>query len=62
MFKTHIYTYIAIAIWAVASVLVLLYAPRTNHKRINCTQAEFHPDYTADMKEQCRLVRSGRLL
>jgi hypothetical protein len=31
--KTHLYTYIAIAIaiWAVASVLVLLYAPRTNN-------------------------------
>jgi hypothetical protein len=29
--KTHIYTYIAIAIWAVAGVLVLLYAPRTNN-------------------------------
>jgi hypothetical protein len=31
MIKTHIYTYIAIAMWAVASVLVLLYAPRTNN-------------------------------
>ena len=62
MFKTHIYTYIAIAIWAVAAVLVLLYAPRTNHKRIDCTQAEFHPDFTAEMKEQCRMMRSGRLL
>jgi hypothetical protein len=29
--KTHLYTYIAIVIWAVASVLVLLYAPRTNN-------------------------------
>jgi hypothetical protein len=29
--KTHIYTCIAIAIWVVAGVLVLLYAPRTNN-------------------------------
>jgi hypothetical protein len=29
--KTHIYAYVAIAIWAVAGVLVLLYAPRTNN-------------------------------
>ena len=29
--KTHLYTYIAIVIWAVAAVLVLLYAPRTNN-------------------------------
>jgi len=30
--------------------------------RIDCSVAEFHPDYTTEMKEQCRLVRSGRLL
>jgi hypothetical protein len=28
--KTHLYTYIAVGIWAVAVVLVMLYAPRTN--------------------------------
>jgi hypothetical protein len=60
--KTHIYTYLAICIWAVASVLVLLYAPRTNHKRIDCSMSEIHPDFTAEMKEQCRLARSNRLL
>jgi hypothetical protein len=53
---------LAIALWAVAGVLVLLYAPRTDHKRIDCSQAEFHPDFTPEMREQCRLVRSGRLL
>ena len=35
--KTHIYTYLAICIWAVASVLVLLYAPRTNNPT-NCQE------------------------
>jgi hypothetical protein len=35
--KTHIYTYIAIGIWAVAVVLVLLYAPRTNNPT-NCQE------------------------
>lgn len=51
-----------IAAWTLAATLIYLCAPRTNHKRIDCSQAEFHPDFTADMKEQCRLVRSGRLL
>jgi hypothetical protein len=35
--KTHIYSYIAIAIWTVAVVLVLLYAPRTNNPT-NCQE------------------------
>jgi hypothetical protein len=60
--KTHLYTYIAIVIWAVAAVLVLLYAPRTNERRIDCSLAEFHPDYTPEMRKQCRLVRSGARL
>jgi hypothetical protein len=51
-----------IAAWAIAATLVLLYAPRTDHKRIDCSMAEHHPDFTQDMKEQCRLARSGRLL
>jgi hypothetical protein len=59
--KTYIYG-IAIVLWAVTCVLALLYVPRTNHKRIDCSVAEFHPDYTIEMKEQCRMVRSGRLL
>jgi hypothetical protein len=37
MIKTHIYTYIAIGLWAVASVLVLLYAPRS-HNPTNCKE------------------------
>jgi hypothetical protein len=35
--RTHLYTYIAIAMWAVAVVLVLLYAPRTNNPT-NCQE------------------------
>jgi hypothetical protein len=54
--------FVPVLAWAVAAALVLMYAPRSDHKRIDCTQAEFHPDYTAEMKEQCRLMRSGRLL
>jgi hypothetical protein len=60
--RGNLYLVIALAIWVVALVLVFMYAPRTHTKRLDCTVAEYHPDYTPDMKEQCRLVRSGRLL
>jgi hypothetical protein len=62
MKHVRIKAFLAIALWAVSAAMVLLYAPRTNNKRIDCSQAEFHPDFTPEMKEQCRLVRSGRLL
>ena len=52
---------IAIVVWAVTVVLILLFAPRTDQRRIDCEQVEFHPDYTAEMKEQCRMMRSGKM-
>ncbi len=52
---------IAIVVWAVTVVLVLLFAPRTDQRRIDCEQVEFHPDYTAEMKEKCRMMRSGKM-
>lgn len=52
---------IPIVAWVVVAVLVLMYAPRTDNKRIDCDQIEYHPDYTAEMKEQCRMMRSGKM-
>ncbi len=52
---------IAIVVWAITVVLVLLFAPRTDQRRIDCEQVEFHPDYTAEIKEQCRMMRSGKM-
>ena len=52
---------IAIVVWAITVVLILLFAPRTDQRRIDCEQVEFHPDYTAEMKEQCRMMRSGKM-
>lgn len=52
---------IAIVVWAITVVLVLLFAPRTDQRRIDCEQVEFHPDYTSEMKEQCRMMRSGKM-
>jgi hypothetical protein len=45
---------IAIVVWAVTLTLVLLFAPRTDQKRIDCEQVEFHPDYSPKIKEKCR--------
>jgi hypothetical protein len=52
---------VPIVAWVVVAVLVLIYAPRTDSKRIDCDQIEYHPDYTAEMKEQCRMMRSGKM-
>jgi len=52
---------VPIVAWVVVAVLVLMYAPRTDNKRIDCDQIEYHPDYTAEMKEQCRMMRSGKM-
>jgi hypothetical protein len=45
---------ISIVVWAATFALVLLFAPRTDQRRIDCEQVEFHPDYTPKMKQQCR--------
>jgi len=52
---------ISIVVWAVTVILVLLFAPKTDQRRIDCEQVEFHPDYTPKMKQQCRMMRSGKM-
>jgi len=52
---------IAIVVLVAAVFAGALLAPASRLKRIDCEQAEFHPDYTAEMKEQCRMMRSGKM-
>ena len=52
---------LAVAMLVVAVLAAILLAPTSGLKRIDCEQAEFHPDYTAEMKEQCRMMRSGKM-
>jgi len=52
---------IAIVVLVAAVFAGVLLAPTSGLKRIDCEQAEFHPDYTAEMKEQCRMMRSGKM-
>jgi hypothetical protein len=52
---------IAIVVLGAAVFAGVLLAPTSGLKRIDCEQVEFHPDYTAEMKEQCRMMRSGKM-
>lgn len=51
---------IGVSLWGAAAYLVLTRTPQV--KRIDCGMAEFHPDYTKAMREQCRAARPGRML
>jgi len=53
---------VGMCLWAALAYVILAYAPRTDARRIDCGVAEFHPDYTTKMKEQCRMARAHRLL
>ena len=53
---------LVIVAWAAAAWLTFAHSPRTEHKRIDCSRAEFHPDYTPQMREECRRVRAGARL
>jgi len=52
---------IAIVVLVAAVLSGVLLVPTNGLKRIDCEQAEFHPDYTTEMKEQCRMMRSGKM-
>jgi hypothetical protein len=57
-----IYAMLAVALIIFWSGLIWLsFQLATPEKRIDCGVAEFHPDYTADMKAKCREVRSHKL-
>lgn len=39
----------------------LQHAPQ-RERAIDCTMADVHPDYSKQVREQCRVIRAGRLL
>jgi hypothetical protein len=41
------------------SKIVLHYAPPHGTRVINCSIAEFSPDFTTEMRQQCRKLRSN---
>ena len=56
------YLIIGVMLGGLLAIAVTAYniAPRT--KRIDCSLSEFHPDFTPEMREQCRLLRSNRIV
>jgi hypothetical protein len=39
--------------------LIIVYAPK--ERLYDCSLAEFHPDYPAKVKEECRKMRSSNI-
>lgn len=55
----HLSRWMLIAITvALASALILAFAPRHHSRVIDCSMAEFHPDFTQAMKRACRNTRT----
>jgi hypothetical protein len=53
-------TYSILAVFLIifwSGLIWLSFQLATPEKRIDCSVAEFHPDYTADMKAKCREQR-----
>lgn len=60
MSNKQIYSIIAVLLvwfWAMVIMAVLLFATPTS-KRIDCSMAEFHPDFTPAMRQTCRKVKA----
>jgi len=53
---------VAVLIGQVLMITYIFQYQASKEKPLDCSVAEFHPDYTTEMREQCRLVRSSRLL
>ena len=55
------YNFFQYFILPTCSVLLLataMYAGMRGEAKIDCSLAEFHPDFTAQMKEKCRNARN----
>jgi hypothetical protein len=57
-------TYRLLAVFLIifwSGLIWLSFQLATPEKRIDCSMAEFHPDYTAEMRKACRERRSHKL-
>lgn len=45
----------------VACVSLLLFIPQPAHQVINCSLAEISPDFTPEMRKECRMIRGTKL-
>lgn len=52
---------VASAIWMLILYALITLSPKEEGRFVNCGMAEFHPDYTTEMRQQCRVLRSTKL-
>lgn len=45
----------------VTCVSLLLLIPKSMHQIINCSLAEISPDFTPEMRKQCRMIRGTKI-
>ena len=45
----------------IAFLLFLLFGPRPTERVVNCSLAEISPDFTPELRQQCRLLRATKL-
>ena len=45
----------------VAFLLFLLLVPAPTHRVVNCSIAEISPDFTPELRQECRLLRATKL-
>lgn len=53
-------SYCIFGIFAIIGVLSVI--PANEYKIYDCSLAEFHPDYPAEVKEECRKLRSSKII
>jgi hypothetical protein len=46
----------------VASIAVMFFQPRHIVVKYDCSLAEFHPDYPIQVREECRRLRSAKIV
>lgn len=56
--NTHVLALIAVF---VAFLLFLFIVPKPTHQVVNCSLAEISPDFTAELRKECRLLRGTKL-
>lgn len=61
MKRNFIVDMLILLVMFVACVSLLLLIPRPTHQVINCSLSEISPDFTPDMRKECRMIRGTKL-
>jgi hypothetical protein len=60
--KSNLFADILILLIAFAVFITLLFLiPRPTHQVINCSLAEISPDFSPEMRKECRMIRGTKL-